>query len=102
MVKTTLSVPEHLEPFWGPDCWSWHTADWWKHLWDRTGLVDVELADPMCNGCHVYWQWKKALNEVGANRWPAEEIEVLETDNGRYMGFVRMIARRNAADGGKE
>lgn len=91
-------VPEHLKPFWGQDCWSWHTVEWWRHLWDRTGLVDVELGEPMLHGCHVYWQWKKALNEVGANRWPAEEVKVLEADDGRYMGFVRMIARRNQPD----
>ena len=86
-------LPEHLTPFWGQDCWSWHTADWWRHLWERTGLVDIELVETMPGGCRVYLQWKKALDAAGANRWPSD-IEVLEADGGQYIGFVRMVARR--------
>ena len=37
-------LPEHLRPFWAQECWSWHTADWWRRHWARTGLVAVECA----------------------------------------------------------
>jgi len=94
-------VPEHLTRrqksgggFWSENCWSWHTVDWWRHLWARTGLVDIELAETMPDGCRVYLQWKKALDVAGANRQPGEDIEALEADDGRFIGFVRMVARR--------
>ena len=92
-------VPEHLTRrqksggvFWSEDCWSWHTADWWRHLWERTGLVDVELTETMTDGCRMYLQWKKALNAAG--KPCLSDIEVLEDDGGKYIGFVRMVARR--------
>lgn len=47
-------VPEHLKDFWGQDCWSWHTVDWWKKLWERTRLVDIKVADTMPEDCKMY------------------------------------------------
>ena len=85
-------LPKHLTPFWGQDCWSWHTIDWWQHLWERTGLVDVELAETMPDGCRIYLQWKRALEAAGNPC--SSDIEVLEADGGRYIGFMRMVARR--------
>jgi hypothetical protein len=88
-------LPEHLKPFWAQECWSWHTADWWRNLWQRTGLVRVEDAHSMVDGWRLYLQWKRALSDAGANRWP-HDIAVLEADAGRYIGFIRMMGRRQA------
>lgn len=88
-------LPEHLEPFWGQDCWSWHTVDWWRGLWKRTGLVDIELADTMDDWWAMYLQWKKTLAAAGDNRPSVkEDIKVLQADRGRFIGLMRMIARR--------
>ena len=37
--------PSHLQHSWYSDCWSFHDPDWWRRHWERSGLVDVELAD---------------------------------------------------------
>ena len=88
-------LPKHLEPFWGQDCWGWHTAKWWRHLWERTGLVDIELAETMPDGCDMYLQWKKVLAKAGDKRgWAKKDIKVLQADKGKYIGFIRMIAGR--------
>jgi cyclopropane fatty-acyl-phospholipid synthase-like methyltransferase len=60
-------VPEHLKDFWGQDCWSWHTVDWWKKLWERTGLVDIKVAETMSEGCMAYVKWKETQDKVGKN-----------------------------------
>lgn len=93
MKEFTNGVPRHLEKFWGQDCWSWHTVDWWKELWERTGLVDIEIADTLKNGCQLYLQWKEAQEEVGKNPWP-DDLEVLKEDKGEYIGFIRLIAKK--------
>jgi SAM-dependent methyltransferase len=94
-------VPEHLTRhqrsggiFWGSDCWDFHTAGWWRHLWARTGLVNVELVDTLPDGWCLWLQFEKACVESGTNHFPSDE-ETLEADAGKYLAFIRMIARRN-------
>lgn len=93
-------VPEHLARrqasggvFWGQDCWSIHTTEWWRHLWERTGLVDIEVAETMPEGCRLWLQWERAVEAAGGKQFPSD-VEVLEADGGRYLGFTRMVARR--------
>ena len=93
-------VPEHLVRlqasggvFWGQECWSIHTAEWWRHLWERTGLVEIEVAEAMPDGWALWLQWERAVDAAGGKQFPSD-IEVLEADGGRYLGFVRMVARR--------
>lgn len=89
-------LPEHLLPFWGQDCWSWHTAAWWRHLWERTGLVTIEVADNLPDCGEIWLQWKQACLAAGDQRESIKtDIRVLEDDRGEYMGFLRMVGMRN-------
>jgi SAM-dependent methyltransferase len=94
------TVPEHLDrrqrsgsTFWAEDCWSFHTVEWWRHLWNRSKLVEVEHADLLAEGWRMWLEWEKTIVAAGANQFPADD-EALEADQGRYLGFVRMVARR--------
>ena len=96
-------VPEHLtrpqkngSVFWTDECWCIRTLDFWRNLWSRTSLVDVELADILPDGWRDWAQFDKAVQASGAAKFPSE-AEVVEADAGRYLGFVRMIARRGQA-----
>ncbi len=82
-------VPEHLRAWWTPDLWCLHSAGWWRRHWERTGIVDVDLADDMPDGWERWLDWHR----IG---WPDNrtEIEAIEADHGRYMGYVRVIGRR--------
>lgn len=85
-------LPDHLLPFWGQECWTWHTPAWWKNLWARTGLVAVEVTDTLPDGGGIWLQWKKARLAAGDERESVKtDIHVLEEDGGEYMGFIRMI-----------
>lgn len=88
-------LPEHILPFWAQECWSWHTAAWWRWHWGRTGLVGDISVDSLPEGWKLWLQWKKARAMVeGENPSLASDIQVLEADQGQYMGFIRMIASR--------
>lgn len=88
-------LPRHLVPFWAQECWTWHTVEWWRRHWARTELVNVELADVMPDGAKLWLEWKRARQAAGENSESLKsDIRVLEEDAGRYMGFVRMVARR--------
>jgi SAM-dependent methyltransferase len=82
-------VPGHLREWWTPDLWCLHSAAWWRRHWERTGIMDIELADTMPDGWRLWLDWHKVIapdNET--------EIKALEADRGRYIGYVRLVGRR--------
>lgn len=82
-------VPGHLEGFWTQDAWSLHSAEWWSGHWGKTGLVDVEVADTMPEGWRLWLDWQRTVS-------PDNEIEIdsLEADQGRFLGYARVVGRR--------
>jgi hypothetical protein len=84
-------VPEHLREWWTNDLWSLHSPVWWRRHWERTGIVDIELADTLPDGWQRWLDWHRVVapdNEA--------EIKALEADRGNYLGYVRLVGRRNA------
>lgn len=82
-------VPEHLLGWWTQDCWAFHSAAWWRRHWERTGIVDIDVADTMTDGWRFWVDWQKAVAPDNAT-----EIAVLEADAGRHLGYVRAVGRR--------
>jgi SAM-dependent methyltransferase len=83
------TIPGHLQEWWTPSLWCLHSAAWWRRHWERTGIMDIELADTLPDGWQLWRDWHKAIapdNEV--------EIKALEADGGRYLGYVRLVGRR--------
>ena len=88
-------LPEHLLPFWAQECWTWHTAAWWRAHWERTGLVDVQVVNVLPDGHDLWRRWYQARREAGDTRESVQsDIKVLTEDAGRTMGFVRAVAQR--------
>ena len=84
-------VPDHLAQWWTPDLWCLHSAAWWRRHWERTGFMDIDLADTMPEGWRLWLDWHRAVcpgNEP--------EIKALEADRGRYLGYVRLVGRRRS------
>jgi SAM-dependent methyltransferase len=95
MQELNGNLPEHLLPFWAQECWTWHTVDWWRWHWDRTGLLNNIGAEVLPDGWKLWLQWKKVRAKVeGKTPSLVSDIHVLEADQGRYMGFIRMAASR--------
>jgi len=83
------SVPEHLREWWTKDLWCLHSAPWWRRHWERTGIMDIEVADTLADGWQLWRDWHLAVAPDNA-----VEIQALEADRGRYLGYVRMVGRR--------
>lgn len=82
-------VPDHLKAFWTQDAWCLHSAEWWSAHWGRTGLVDVEAADTMPEGWQMWLEWQRQAAPDNSL-----EIGTLETDQGRFLGYTRLVGRR--------
>jgi cyclopropane fatty-acyl-phospholipid synthase-like methyltransferase len=89
VVREVDAVPDHLKEWWTQDFWACHSADWWRHHWERTGIVDIELAETMPDGWKLWLEWLEAVAPDNAT-----EIRALEVDAGRCFGYMRMVGRR--------
>ncbi len=52
--------------------------------------MDIELADTMPDGWQRWLDWHRVIAPDNA-----AEIKALEADRGRYIGYVRVVGRRN-------
>jgi ubiquinone/menaquinone biosynthesis C-methylase UbiE len=82
-------LPDHLREWWTQDLWSLHSAAWLRRHWERTGIVDVAVADTMPDGWIVWIDWHRVVAPDNAT-----EIKAIEADAGRYLGYVRVVGRR--------
>lgn len=82
-------VPEHLQPWWEPSMACLHSAQWWRQHWQRSGVLEVEIADTMPDGWTLWLDWQQATCPDNQT-----EIDALTADRGRHLGYVRALARR--------
>ena len=94
--QQAVPVPESL----GPE-WYWmNSVAWWTRHWARVPGVEVELSEPLPGGWELWVRWLEFLEATGrANRSEenTRELGQLREDGGRYLGFVRQVARRAPA-----
>lgn len=90
-----LTAQDNGKVFWEPDCWCFHTADWWRRHWQRPGLVDVTLSDTLEDGWRHWVRHERAVEASGVGAFPSD-AQALEEDRGHTLGFVRVIAERLA------
>jgi SAM-dependent methyltransferase len=90
MREFDASVPDHLRAWWTADMWCLHSAAWWRRHWERTGIMDIEVADTMPEGWQRWLDWHRVIAPDNA-----AEIAALEADRGSCLGYVRIVGRRN-------
>jgi SAM-dependent methyltransferase len=91
--ELTAELPAHLVSHWPWDWCSFHSPNWWRTHWEKTGLVDVEVADFIPDGWKHWLRWLELCSDQGL---PAsqEEMELLRSDAGRTLGFTRLVAHK--------
>lgn len=87
-------LPEYLP---GSE-WYWiNSVAWWERHWARYPELELELSEALPGGHELWVRWLEFLTGTGrANRQAEDEQELaqLREDGGRYLGFVRQVARR--------
>jgi SAM-dependent methyltransferase len=91
MMREFETVPDHLQQMWTQDFWSIHSADWWRRHWERTGIVDIEVADTMPDGWRWWLEWQQTAHPENES-----EIEAVKADRGECLGLVRVVSRRRS------
>jgi ubiquinone/menaquinone biosynthesis C-methylase UbiE len=85
-------IPTHLSEWWAaerPYCL--HSAGWWRRHWERTGIVEIAVADTLPDGWRFWRDWIALVAPENE-----KEIRALDTDAGRHFGYVRVVGNRRA------
>lgn len=86
------SAPAPLREWWDteqPYCL--HSSAWWRRHWERTNILDVELADDLPDGWRFWLDWLKLIAPQNVT-----EIQAVDADAGGHLGYVRVVGRRRA------
>jgi cyclopropane fatty-acyl-phospholipid synthase-like methyltransferase len=94
--REIAEVPEAVKPWWEWEFCSFHSPQWWRRHWAKTGLVEVETADWMPDGHALWLEWLQLTKDQGPKGagGASREIEMLQADTEKLFGFTRMVGRR--------
>lgn len=102
MVSPSFPAYETSEPGYITDYWqscrhTFRSPAWWKELWQRTGLVDVQLADMAPGGIEDWQIWNEAFLDlgIGPTELLREEVKALSDQRKRAGGLVRLLATKS-------
>ena len=86
---TASTIPGYLADLYGPGGFhSFHTPEWWRNHWEKTGLVDVVCADEPDESDALWEEF------IGHTR-PEEQVALqADVDGERVLTFARVVARR--------
>lgn len=88
-----LAPQENGAVFWEPECISFRTPAWWRSVFEGCPGVEDVRVDTMPEGWRHWRDYERAAAAAGKNPFPSV-AETLDRDQGRTLGFVRILARR--------
>ena len=95
--EEVANVPSSLTPYWEADFCCFHSPQWWRQHWEKTGSVDVQDASWMAEGRALWRDWSMLSAEHGPEHFravAAREAEMLDKDADGLLGFSRVVARK--------
>jgi len=94
MKDISNGIPDYMKELDDGSC-TWQTLAWWKRLWEKDGLVSIDVADTLPSGCALWLRYGEALHASGHNKFDdAPHVFKQDLENGEYIGFVRLVATR--------
>lgn len=91
-IRELGEIPAHIKKLVGWEAIAWHTADWWRFHWEITELVEVTSARLQESGWRDWLTWAQVSSE--RNGSPDPSLEMLAADQGEYLTFALVTARK--------
>ena len=74
------------------ELFSFHSKDWWRHLWEKTGIAEIIACYDMENPKALWMPWavwsKEHMPEIG------DDVQFLADDTDGDLAFIVMAARK--------
>ena len=85
--------PETLKKFWHSDMFTLHSGAWWRHHWEKTGLVKIttcyDIEDPKA----IWSPWAKWSKE----NLDLSDEELLTADTNNDIALIVLVAEKTKA-----
>ena len=78
--------PDTLKDYWDNEMFSFHSRSWWRHLWEKTGIVEIKACYDIEDPKKIWRPWAEWSKEnLGFN-----DLEFLESDIDRDVALIVM------------
>ncbi len=87
--------PDTLSGFWQPDMYSFHSGEWWKKLWEKTGIADITACYDIPDPKGIWMPWAEWCVDNFKNEWGGDgsfDMRFLNADTGNDIALVVMAA----------
>ena len=80
--------PDTLKEHWVGEMFSFHSKDWWRHLWEKTDMVQITACYDMEKPKEIWQPWAVwAKEHLGFN-----DVEFLNSDTNNDIALIIMSA----------
>lgn len=89
-------VPDYLQSLWLDEFNNFHSAQWWRELWQASGAVDIIACNDMPDGGQLWLEWERtiaAANPHSSDPNASLGLKLLEADAGRNLTFNRIAGK---------
>lgn len=93
-ITSFAQLPKSAREFWSKNDWYLvHSIPWWRWHWEKTGLVKVELAEPVPASHEILARYVEQYRD---DPQEADFLAFVLGDFGRRIGTFRMLATRTS------
>lgn len=80
--------PQTLKKHWVGEMFSFHSKDWWRHLWEKTGIAEITACYEMENPKELWFPWAIwAQEHLGF-----DDVDFLNSDRNNDLSIIVMSA----------
>ncbi|WP_187263162.1 SAM-dependent methyltransferase [Pontibacter beigongshangensis] len=90
-IETLEQVPEFLKEDYQNYWYFIHAIDWWRKLWEKTGLVQIQEACQLAEAALVRNEY---IRDYAEEKKPDPFAKALQLDNEGFITFFKLIGRR--------
>lgn len=78
--------PDTLKDYWDNEMFSFHSKSWWRHLWEKTGIVEIKACYDMDDPKKIWRSWAEwSKGNLGFN-----DLEFLGSDTDNDIALIVM------------
>jgi cyclopropane fatty-acyl-phospholipid synthase-like methyltransferase len=81
--------PETHKSLWTEEMFSFHSADWWRHLWEKTKIAEITSCYNIPDTKALWYPWAYWAKE---NENLAIDVEFLDADTENQIALIAMTA----------
>lgn len=91
--------PDTLEALWQNEMFIFHSKDWWRRHWEKTGMVDITACYDVEDPKGIWWPWARWAKENFGKEWGDGgdfDEKYLNADTRDDVALVALCAVRRA------